>query len=385
MVAGKRLSDDELREIAEIYLACGRNAHETARTLDWDRGKVRKRLKRAIERGFLLPDVGAEVPDGYRIKGTSSLYKTDEDGRTTKVLDWVKTDVDKQRQDELSHIAVENLVKDIPARKPIQLKGNHSDELMACYPVGDHHFGMLAWRGDADEDFDLAVAEELLCGAIDHLIEASPKCDKAAIVLLGDFLHYDSMESLTPSSGHQLDADSRPAKMIDVAMRSIEYMIQRTLEHHKEVRLIIEIGNHDLYSTLWLQKSFAMAYRKEKRLVVDDSARSFHYFQHGKCLVGTHHGHKVKAMNLPLIMASDLPKEWGDTKYRYWWTGHVHHDQVKDYNGCRVESFRILPPADAYAYNLGYRTGRDMKAIILHKEFGEVARYLVNPDMLSKE
>jgi hypothetical protein len=86
---------------------------------------------------------------------------------------------------------------------------------------------------------------------------------------------------------------------------------------------------------------------------------------------------------LPLIMATDQPEKWGQSEYRYWWTGHVHHDQVKDYEGCRVESFRILAPADAWAANHGYRAASDMKAIILHKDYGEVARHVVNPAMLN--
>ena len=53
--------------------------------------------------------------------------------------------------------------------------------------------------------------------------------------------------------------------------------------------------------------------------------------------------------------------------------------------GCRVESFRVLGPNDAWAENKGYRPAQDMKAIVLHREFGEVARHIVNPRMLSNE
>lgn len=378
------LTDEQLREAAETYIASGRNRTEAARLLGQPRGTFNNRLKRAVERGFLLPDADAEVVDGYKIKGTSTLYRTDEDGRVTKAIEWVKTDVDKERQQELAEQAVAALVKDIPAREPVLYSGMPSEELMACYPVGDHHFGCLAWNQDAGGDYDLDEGERLLCGAMDYLVQASPKCKRAAIVVLGDFLHYDSMESITPLHGNHLDADSRPAKMIDVAIRSLEYLIQLALKHHEQVELIVEIGNHDQYSALWMPRVFATAYRNEVRLNVDTSPKPFHYIRHGKCLIGTHHGHKVKIDKLPLLMATDLRKEWGETEYRYWWTGHVHHDQVKEFSGCKVESFRILPPTDEYAYSHGYRSGRDMKAIILHKEWGEVSRFLVNPAMLDE-
>ena len=83
-----------------------------------------------------------------------------------------------------------------------------------------------------------------------------------------------------------------------------------------------------------------------------------------------------------MIMATDRQKDWGETDYRYWWTGHIHHDSVKEFAGVKCESFRVLAHVDAYAANAGYRSGRDMKAIILHKEYGEVGRHIINPKML---
>lgn len=86
--------------------------------------------------------------------------------------------------------------------------------------------------------------------------------------------------------------------------------------------------------------------------------------------------------DLPLIMAHDKPEEWGQAKYRYIWTGHIHHDTVVDFHGTKVESFRILAPNDAWAHQKGYRAMQDMKCVILHEEYGEVSRHTVNPEML---
>jgi len=81
-------------------------------------------------------------------------------------------------------------------------------------------------------------------------------------------------------------------------------------------------------------------------------------------------------------MAVDRAEEWGKAEYRYIWTGHIHSDNVKDFRGVRWESFRILAPPDAWAASKGYRSMQDMKAIVLHREYGEVARHIVNPAML---
>jgi hypothetical protein len=126
-------------------------------------------------------------------------------------------------------------------------------------------------------------------------------------------------------------------------------------------------------------------YENEPRITIDTSPMHYHYFHFGQCLVGVHHGHGTKMQNLPLIMAADQPELWGETKYRYWWTGHIHSSKTlasEDFAGCSVESFRVLPPVDAWARQKGYRSPRDMKSIILHNEYGEVARNTVTPEMI---
>ncbi len=339
-----------------------------------------KRLRaNAAKRGYSPEnEMYHECPEGYSVKGTSTLY--DDEGNVK--IQWVKTNADQERREELIREALEALASDIPRAKPTKAKGSFNSDLMACYPIGDHHFGMLAWGEEAGADYDLEIGEDLLIKAMDHLVSVSPKCKEAVIIGLGDLMHYDSFAAVTPTSKNILDSDTRFPNLVRTTMRAIRYLIDKALIHHENVRVIIEIGNHDLASSVFLSTALENIYEKDKRVTVDTSPKQFHFFKFGKCLVGTHHGHSVKLQDLPLLMATDLPKEWGETEYRYWWTGHVHHDQVKDYTGCRVESFRILPPTDAYAENKGYRSGRDMKSIILHKDYGEVARHLVNPDML---
>jgi hypothetical protein len=323
-------------------------------------------------------DMTRTVPDGYFVKGVSSYY--DADGNLKG--QWVKSSADQERQDEIFREAIAAMVDEIEPAAPVKPPKSSLDHLMACYPVGDHHLGMLSWAEETGANYDLDIAERLLSGAATHLVQTAPHSTRAVIVILGDFLHYDSFVAVTPTNKNPLDADGRYPKMVRVAIRSLRRMVKTALEHHQEVLLIIEFGNHDPATSVFLMEALAALYDDEPRVTVDRSPRHHHYFSFGKCLVGTHHGHGTKMADLPLLMATDQPDLWGQAEYRYWWTGHVHHDQAKDFNGCRVESFRILAPADAWAANKGYRSQRDMKAIILHKDYGEVARHIVNPAML---
>jgi hypothetical protein len=99
-------------------------------------------------------------------------------------------------------------------------------------------------------------------------------------------------------------------------------------------------------------------------------------------LIGATHGDTTKPEQLLGVMASDRAEDWGQTKHRYWYTGHVHHQSVREFAGVTAESFRTLAAKDAYAAGHGYRAGRDMRCIVLHRDHGEVERHRVDVGML---
>jgi hypothetical protein len=292
---------------------------------------------------------------------------------------------------EIALEVIEGFTSGLPRAEPIpfdqQLYPHISTELMACYPVGDLHLGMLSWSKETGANYDLKIGENLLIKATDYLVTSAPSCQQALVVFLGDFMHYDSMIPETPTGHNKLDSDSRPAKMIRTAVRCMRYLIAAALARHEKVHVIVESGNHDPFSTLFLIECLRNVYENEPRVTLDDSPAHYHYFQFGKNLVGVHHGHGTKMQNLPLIMAADRPEAWGETIHRTWWTGHIHHAKTQaavsaqDFTGCSVESFEVLGSEDAWAHQKGYRSKRSMKSIILHKEFGEVDRHTVTPGM----
>jgi len=337
--------------------------------------RITKRVNKLRERGILPLDSGNYVSSGEILKGSSTLY--DEDGNIK--LQWVKTDVEKESQTEALRELVENLIEELPKfkKKPFE-KSFTSKDLMAIYPLGDPHVGMKAYKDEAGDDWDLKTAQEVFCGVFDRLVKTAPSCDQAVIVNLGDFFHRDNVAGVTERHRHNLDTDGNYIMMVDTGIKIMIQMINSALEHHKSVKVINIIGNHDDTGAMFLQAALKHMYEHEPRVDVDCTASVFQYFQHGSSFFGVHHGHTCKADKLPLVMATDKPKEWGQSEYRYWLTGHIHHDTRKEYSGCTVESFRTLAAKDAYAYSGGYRAGQDSKALVIHKDYGEVERHTIN-------
>ena len=161
-------------------------------------------------------------------------------------------------------------------------------------------------------------------------------------------------------------------------------MIEQALTKHETVRVISEIGNHDDHTSIMLATCLAQFYEREPRVEVDDSPKNLHWYRFGRNLVVTTHTDKLKGERLYQVIAHDLAKEWGETKFRYCYGGHVHHDSEKEMAGLTVMTMRTLAPQDDWHTKQGYRAGQDMKCDVLHREFGRIERHIVGIEQISE-
>ena len=361
-----------------------KNGREAAELLGIHERNIWAGLKRvrkqAAKHGFSpRHDLVHPVAPGQRLKGTSTLYHPEKG----VAMQWVKTREDSEAQAQIMRETVEAWCEELQGKvEPVKPPKVAHDALMSLYPLGDPHIGMYSWAAETGADFDLKIAERDLCEAIDYLVDQSPPSKRAALINLGDLFHTENLEGVTSRSGHALDTDGRLHKMIDVGVRVIRRCIHRLLEKHEQVEVINAPGNHDHVLALAMSVMLRNLYENEPRLTVHDGPQMRHYIRHGKCLIGIVHGHQTKDQELPGIMATERAEDWGKTKFRYYWRGHHHHDAKKEHNGCIVEQFRTLAAGDAYAVGVGYLSGRDMKCVVMHKDYGERARFTCGIDVL---
>ena len=190
------------------------------------------------------------------------------------------------------------------------------------------------------------------------------------------------MENRTRRSGNALDVDTRWSKVLETGLEIMVRCVRRALEKHKRVIVRNNIGNHDEHTSIMLSIAMRSYFRENKRVEIDTSPNPFWYFRHGKCLLGSTHGDRTKPAALPEIMAADRSQDWGATDHRFWYTGHIHHQSKHEFRACTVESFRTLASSDAWHHGQGYRSGRDMRCIVHHSEFGEIESHRVGVESL---
>ena len=370
---------EQWQEAERALNDCENNKAAAARSL----GQPPETFRNRLERGRVMfagrAGVDGSAPDGYIVKGRSTLYGPDGDVKA----EWVKTTADRDRLLQIALEAVKEAAKALPKLKPQPKKDKeYSDNLMTVIPWGDPHFGMYAWGEEAGEDFDTDIAKRDLCAAVDYLVSQAPPSKQAVICNLGDFFHADNHSGMTPGHGHILDVDTRLQLVIRIGVSAVRQCIQTALDNHEIVHFVPVPGNHDPVLGVAMGVLLANVYEDEPRVIVHDAPTLRFYIRHGKTMLGFVHGDKTKDSSLPGIMASEKPEDWGLTRHRYFFRGHHHHDSRVEYNGCIVEQVRTLAANDAYATGGGFLSGRDMKMIVFHKEYGEVSRTTCSVDML---
>lgn len=314
-----------------------------------------------------------EVPDGHVVKGVSALV--DAQGRVQ--AQWVKTGDGRSIEaikDEL-RTALAEFAAQSP---PIQSHDHTEADLASLYPFADFHLGLLSWRKETGENWDLDIASKAISEGISRLVGGTPESYQAVLLFLGDLLHADGYRNATPASGNLLDVDGRYPRVLQYAARLIITATMAALAKHERVLIRIIPGNHDPESSIALTLAVSLYFQNEPRVKVDDDAGLFWWWEWGQVLLGAAHGDKARMDDLPLIMAARNSEAWGRTKHRLIFTGHVHKQTAIEKLGVTVESFRSPAAPDAWSHGMGYGAGRTLTSITFHKERGEISRQRVN-------
>lgn len=401
-----KLTDEQIQE-AVAALAEHGSQIAAASALGIARSSLQGRLAHAAERGLLgtspvvtgyaIKSISSKTPDGTWIrqaKEHGEQYEapagqalkaqsvlTDAEGRV--VLTWHKTSKEAEHQAAILAATVAALKEDLPRVTMMLPPASVEAELLNQYTITDNHFGMLSWREETGSDYDLRISEELVLDWFAAAIANSPHAHTAILAQIGDLMHHDALESVTPAHRHVLDADSRLQKVIRIVIRTIRRIIDMLLQKHQHVHVIMASGNHDPASSAWLREMLAAMYENEPRITVDNSPSLYYAYEWGATALFWHHGHKRGVNNVDATLAGIFRELYGRSKFAYAHIGHLHSDEGRKSGLMYVERHETLAAPDAYAAGGGWLSGRSAKVITYSRRYGEVGRSTLRPEMVA--
>lgn len=373
-------SDEMRQEVVDRFQA-GATYKELMEDYGISRDSIRRwndreEFKRDAEKGIL--------PKGHVLNKATVQYRVNKNtGEHELERYWSKTKQDQGNLEELIRAMLEVYGEDIKPQDPIDPPKVTTEDLLSCYVVSDFHFGQMSRFGEVGEEWDMDIAEELLIKWFGLAINSAPDSDTAILCQLGDFVHFDGLVAVTPSSGHVLDASERYGPMVETVIRVIRHIVNMLLQKHKNVHIIMAEGNHDLASSVWMRKFAAALFDNEPRVTVDSTELPFYAYKWGKTGLFFHHGHKKRPNQVDRALVGEYPEIYGQTEYRYGHVGHYHHKDVKETDlKITIEQHRTLAAKDAHSARGGYHSERSADVITYSKEHGEVSRASIKPNMV---
>lgn len=260
----------------------------------------------------------------------------------------------------------------------IQYK-RRNDGLLLEFAPFDIHWGKLAWGKESGADYDMKETALALNKAIDYTLGMASKFDISRIVFpFGqDFFQIDN-EAGTTTGGTPQDTDSRFKKILKEGRKIVISTIEK-LKKIAPVDVVIVQGNHGRMAEFMLGDLLEVKYENDKSVTINNDPTDRKYYSFGKNFILYTHGDQEKLDNLPLIMATSKPQEWGAAKNRYIKIGHFHQERLKEYCGVKLEVLPSLSATDAWHSRKGYVNNvRGVSSAIYDRELGIISKIYFN-------
>ena len=206
----------------------------------------------------------------------------------------------------------------------------------------DPHNGLLAWRLETGEDYDLKIARQRF---IDCAYDIKARCEHKKIKriifpLLGDILHTDNDRQTTEKGTFQ-QVDGRYPKIEDSTIDTIVDVIT-ILKSIAPVEVIWVSGNHSRNSEYLVMKCVSKYFTDVKFDITPNPIKDI---QIGNALIGLAHGDMPKKN-----ITNNVDKKArliGGIEYIEQHCGHYHSEMTTIVNGITV---RYLPPLCSSSY-----------------------------------
>lgn len=337
-------------------------------------------------RYYLTDKQWLEVKEIRNVGVLNSCNTLDVDITTVKHL-WKKTKQEslfiknpayKEKEEVVISELKKDLINDLKQYSPnftklVRVKDN--DSYLLVIDPADIHIGKLASSFECGEDYNNQIAVQRVLEGVQGILN---KCkgfaiDKILFIGGNDILHIDTPKRTTTSGTFQ-DTDGMWHSNFLIAKQLYVDVLELLLEV-ADVQFDFNPSNHDYTNGFFLAQVIEAYFKNCENITFNCSISHRKGYQYFNNLIGTTHGDGAKMQDLPLLMATEYPKEWAATKHRYIYTHHVHHKVAKDFIGLTVESLRSPSGTDSWHHRKGYEHApKAIEGFLHHKTQGQIAR-----------
>lgn len=227
----------------------------------------------------------------------------------------------------------------------------------------DIHYGKYTGQtlDEAEEEY-MNTVKDLLSKAQGLNIE------KILLPIGNDGMNSEGYSRATTKGTPQQDSAEWQETFVgycNLMVRAIHYLAKTA-----PVDVVVVQGNHDYERMFYAGEYLRAFFKNDERVDVDNNFESRKYYKYGVNLIMFTHGDKEKPAEMPLIMATEQPMLFAETKFREVHCGHKHKEQVDEYRGIKVRFIPSICANDAWHKMMGYEAKRTGQAHIWNKASG---------------
>jgi len=269
-------------------------------------------------------------------------------------------------EDDLMRAAKEELIELLENSSEV-IEGSYEPEFQEpiAYEISlpDIHYGKEV--GDT-----LEVLEDEYMYRVKSLIDKAEGLDVERIILpIGnDGMNSEGYSRATTKGTPQQDCAEWQQTFVGycaLIVRAIKY-----LSSFAPVDVVVVQGNHDFERMFYAGEFLHAYFRNNTTVTVDNSLNTRKYYQYGVNMIMYTHGDKEKPAEMPLIMATERPMMFAESKFREVHCGHLHKEMVNEYRGIKVRFIPSICKNDSWHKAMGYEAKRVAQAHIWNKSTG---------------
>lgn len=187
--------------------------------------------------------------------------------------------------------------------------------------IQDIHFGKEG-NYTIDADFETAIIDLITRGSQSHNIE------NLYFVIGGDLINMDTFTGTT-TSGTPVDNSMKATEAFVKAFDMMLWAIGLLSVYVEKITIVYVPGNHDRLTSFHLVHGLSKAIDSDRiDWDIDYSERKVHIYHDN--FNAFEHG-DAHSKNTPLIYATEFSEQWGKTKNRTLFTGHLHTNKKVEY------------------------------------------------------
>ena len=239
-----------------------------------------------------------------------------------------------------------------------------SSDSKYCAVIGstDLHLGNM---GDLNKQIE--YVKEIFYKTFNRLAIYAP--EKVYLIVGSDNLDLDGYNNTTTRGTPRTPSANWHVIFKEAIKLYIEVI--SSLSEEVFVEVVVLPGNHDETLSLALGDVLEAYFTHNVNVHVNNRAEEprkvVMYYDN---LFAFAHGDKGKLRDLPIMIASRFPSQWGLSTTRYFFTGHLHHQYTQEIQGNQIVVLPSIAPEDTWHKEKGYLSNKIMQTWIFHRHDG---------------